>query len=191
MQSTDLPFDVTGATVPFKIIIIYENLAAGIRAQETAERLSKQLNPDTEMNVDLWKFDLLAHTSMQERAARDAADADMLIVSADANTKLPVHVRSWLERLLPVVERPEARRALVALLAADREHRVTWEAEDVRDYLQHVAAEQGMDFFCKNDPAPSKADDIAHPRDLPANSHLFLDEAFTPDISWRRWGIND
>lgn len=179
------------AVPPFKIVIVYGNLTDGIRAQETAERLGKELASETAVSVALWKFDVLNYPSMQEQAAFDAVGADMLIVSADANVKLPVHVRDWLEHVLPMAKQPETQGALVALLAAD-EQRVTWEVQhDVRNFLEQVARKNGMDFFARDEQKDPALNGITPQQDLAANTLVFLDEPFTPDVGWRRWGIND
>src|SRR5262245_59931785 len=134
MPPSSFAYDVLTLPAKFKVVIIYESLAAGIRAQETAERLAQQLPSETEVSVSLWKFDLLNYLTMQDRPAIDAADADMLIVSAEANSKLPIQVRDGLEYVLPI-QGGGARRAMVALLGHEQTSRVTWGGADVQDYL--------------------------------------------------------
>ncbi|HEX4351098.1 MAG TPA: hypothetical protein VH251_11955 [Verrucomicrobiae bacterium] len=191
MHSTSRAGAAASAPV-FKIVIVYGSLKDGIRAQETAERLGKELAQETEVNVALWKFDVLHYPSMQEQAAFDAAAADMLIISADANAMLPAQVREWLEHVLPSVKHPETQGALVALLGEDGQKRITWTPQhEVRDFLEQVARKNGMDFFIKNDGANSELSGIAPKQDLAVDTLVFLDEPFTPDVGWRRWGIND
>jgi len=195
LPATDAPV----SPAPFKIVIVYENLTAGIRAQETVERLGKQMNTEAGVSVALWKFDVLEYPSMQEQAAQDAADADMLIISTGINTLPPVSVRDWLEHVLPVARQQnpragiiEVRCALVALLNQEDQNRVTWGSQNnVRDYLEQIAINQGMDFFCKHEETTPEAGSVAPKQNFPASPLMFLDESFTPDVGWRRWGIND
>jgi len=179
------------ATAPFKIVILYQNLTGGIRAREMAERLGSQANSQAELNVMLWKFDVLEYPSMQELAAQDAASADMLIVAADLEKLPPVSVRDWLEHVLPVARGKDTNCALVAMLRPGEEGRITWSSQnEVRDYFQQVAVKLAMDFFCKIDSDPAETGS-GRKQDLTEGNLLFLDESFTPDARWRRWGINE
>ena len=68
--------------VVFKIVIAYENFAAGIRAKKMLERLTSELQPDFQINSDVWKFEMLGHRRLREQATTEASEADMIVVSA-------------------------------------------------------------------------------------------------------------
>lgn len=187
MQTEILHSKIASDTTPFHIVIIYENFTAGIRAQETAERLANQLQSDVEISVELWKFDLLAYPSTCSQAARDIATADMVVVSTDSRDKLPPYVREWLETALPIGQSNP--RALVAIVGED-EAGITWETTEACDYLRQLAHKMGMDFFCNGDETLPDLEQLSR-NPVQSGNLLFLEETMTPEIGWRRWGIND
>lgn len=130
------------------------------RIQRQVERLC-----DDEMDVApvYWNFALLRHQGLQEWAVMEAASAAIIILSLSGANELPEHVKSWAQRI-PV--RAEAgRAALVALIGANGKVRPAWE-EDIQ-FLQGIADERGLDFFCNQNGGWGIG--AAPPRDRSAN----------------------
>lgn len=136
-----------------KIILVHENLIAGIAALAVLRRLVAQLEAELEIksgawHVDsnVWKFEMLRDPELRVQAAAEAAEADMIIISV-GNAGLPASVRDWLESALPMKDGRPA--ALVALL--DRGNAASGEPPRSGAYLRRLAERYGLDFFCNSD----------------------------------------
>ena len=124
--------------VSIKIVIAYDNAATGKRAEAIYERLAKRLGNNFDFEQRLWRFDVLEEADVRAEAARDAADADIVIVATNEDKKLPEGVQTWLENSL---QRHSGAAALVALL----DH----SSAPVQPYLEEVARRGGVDFFAQ------------------------------------------
>jgi hypothetical protein len=124
--------------VSIKIVIAYDSAANGKRAEAIYERLAKRLGNNFDFEQRLWRFDVLEEENVRAQAARDAADADIVIVATNEDKKLPEGVQDWLESSL---QKHSGAAALVALL----EH----PSAPVQPYLEEVARRGGMDFFAQ------------------------------------------
>ena len=124
--------------VSIKIVIAYDSTANGKRAEAIYERLAKRLGNNFDFEQRLWRFDVLEEENVRAQAARDAADADIVIVATNEDKKLPEGVQDWLESSL---QKHSGAAALVALL----EH----SSAPVQPYLEEVARRGGMDFFAQ------------------------------------------
>jgi hypothetical protein len=124
--------------VSIKIVIAYDSAATGKRAEAIYERLARRLGNRFDFKQRLWRFDVLEQESLRAEAARDTADADIVIVATNQGKKLPDGVQNWLESSL---QRHSGAAALVALL----DH----PSAPVQPYLEEVARRGGMDFFAQ------------------------------------------
>jgi hypothetical protein len=124
--------------VSIKIVIAYDSAATGRRAEAIYERLASRLGRNFDFEQRLWRFDVLEEENLRAEAARDAADADIVIVATNENRKLPEGVQNWLESSL---QQHRGAAALVALL----DH----PSAPVQPYLEEVARRGGMDFFAQ------------------------------------------
>jgi hypothetical protein len=139
MQARVLPspaIDLQNSSI--KIVIAYDNAATARRAEAIYERLARRLGDDFDFEQRLWRFDVLEQEAVRAEAAKDAADADIVIVATNADQQLPAGVQSWLESSL---QQHAGGAALVALL----EH----PSPPVQPYLEDVARRGGMDFFAQ------------------------------------------
>src|SRR5258705_6226153 len=125
-----------------KVVIVYDHLETAKRAEEIYERLAERLGHNFEFELRLWRFDVLDDEGFRAEAARDTADADIVIVATYTDAELPPGVQNWLESSL---QHRTAGAALVALLQHS--------GAPVTPYLQDVARRSGMDFFAQ---APSE-----------------------------------
>lgn len=132
------PQFVNSDNVSIKIVIAYDSAANGKRAKAIYERLAKRLGNNFDFEQRLWRFDVLEEEDVRAQAARDAADADIVIVATNQDKKLPEGVQDWLESSL---RKHSGAAALVALL----DH----PSAPVQPYLEEVARRGGMDFFAQ------------------------------------------
>jgi hypothetical protein len=178
---------------PFRIVIAYEDFDTGLRAKEMLARLSNELNPEFEVQRDVWKFELLGHSPLRKQAALEASAADMILIAARAETELPEHVKSWIEEW--AAQRDGRVAALVALLDQEEAEPVLpGQAPALCAFLQQTAEAAGMDFFCKTGNWQQQDFEYVffetthHPA---APKPQILEEVLYQEGSRREWGIND
>jgi hypothetical protein len=176
----------------FNVVIAYEDFETGKQAKRTFDFLAEQLKDECQFTNQMWKFDVLNIPKLREMAAKDAAGADIVIISCHARSELAPEVRAWIE--LWLAERNEAI-ALVALL--DSPPGFTMETIALRKYLADVALRGGMEFFVQPDDLMTLARPMQRaqpstgqsaPIDLAVAS---LARAVEREGKFPRWGINE
>jgi hypothetical protein len=80
------------------VLVLYEDLGTALLAKRTLDRLSEQLHGESRISTWLWRLDLLAESLLAERAAIEAAAAEVIIVSLRGRAGLRAEVRTWLDR---------------------------------------------------------------------------------------------
>jgi hypothetical protein len=141
-----LKTNLTATTLPaktlFHVVIVYEDAAAATGAMQTWSFLKKQLEPDFELRVSMWKFDLLQNGEMQELAVNDALEANLIIVASHTGTTLPMEIESWVQ--LWASRKRDDSAALIALLDQSAHAQAKWATFD---FLKGAAARAGMQFL--------------------------------------------
>src|SRR5207237_823647 len=112
------------------------------QAKSTYDFLAENLGGECQFNNQMWKFDVLGIPKLREMAAKDAAAADIIIISCHGISELPSTVKSWIELWLS--EKINAI-ALVALF--DSAHDPFSQIPGIRDYLSGVARRAQIEFF--------------------------------------------
>jgi len=74
----------------FKIVIAYDGLTAAQRASGLRARLAAHFGPEFGIEDAAWNFALLAHPRLSEEAARQAVEADMIVIAANDDSELPL-----------------------------------------------------------------------------------------------------
>jgi hypothetical protein len=177
------------AKTALSILIAYGEKNAGQRAMRICRGLMRGLKEDYDFGVDLWKFDALQVPTMARIADRNAARADLIVISSDA-PNLPYSAKLWIEGII----RKEAGRprALVALLPDGRDG--TAPAHPSHSYLRDAARRGGMEFICEPDGAAA-ADRADRPMTGPPEGMetptAILGDALRFPGTTPRWGINE
>ena len=125
------------------------------QAKQSLDLLPLSLGAETAWDTRLWRLDLLGEPLLAERAALEAAAADVIVLSLHGYNDLPVEACNWLNRWLHYKQdRPYA---LAALLDADPAH--PGSEHPVAAYLQRVAQAARVQLFCsfRNAPDPASA----------------------------------
>ncbi len=176
------------STPDFRVLLAYQDFAAGLRAKEFFDRLVQDHGGVFRFICHLWKFDLLQAPGLEDQAVAEAAKADMIVIAAHDHSTLPPTVKAWFERWL---RRNRIPGALVALVdASDPRHGTSSEmCASLREF-----AERGrMKFFCKGQaPAPTgfpfaRQNNEQSPRTAP----LALEGGFSRLPAQSHWGINE
>src|SRR3954452_20708038 len=85
------------ANTTFNVVIAYEDFETGKKAKGTYDFLVQNLGPECDFENQMWKFDVLGIPKLMELAAKDAANADIVIISCHSGSHLPEEVVSWME----------------------------------------------------------------------------------------------
>jgi hypothetical protein len=135
----------------FNVVMAYEDFDTGKHAKRTYDFLAEHLGGDCQLSHQMWKFEVLRLPKLREMAAKDAATADIILVSSHGGSDLPPEVKSWLELWL---REPGNPLALVALFDCSREH-----TGSIRAYLASIARRARIAFFAQPDELPQPGRD--------------------------------
>jgi hypothetical protein len=171
------------------ILTLFEDIPTGKRGKQVYDYLSNHLSADFRFNHQLWKLSVLGTPMVRELAAKDAAEADILIFSVHGDDELAPEVKSWLDVWIGQRGTPIA---LVALFDPENKH--SEPAIATRRYLQEVAHFGQMDFFTE-----PEQEVTAEAAELASQQRFDFEDGFggvsAEEIGeWRttpRWGIND
>jgi hypothetical protein len=130
-----------GAPV-FSVVLVFEDFSTGKRAKRAYDFLAANLTHEWHVVSQMWKFEVLGIPELREMAAKDAAMANLIIVSSRGDRELPAHVKDWIETWLGY--RGEAV-AIVALFDSPPER--AGQAQATQTYLEGVAKRGQLEFF--------------------------------------------
>lgn len=171
------------------LFVAYEDFEAGCHAESLCNHLGRAEGCD--LDLKLWRFDMLQEISARIAAHSDAADADVVVVSWSSSGPLPNDVLLWLEqwangRLVRDV-------ALAALPAGARSGSDA--GSPAFESLRRIAANHGITLLC---------DWSGGLRDLPEDLWNDLQsrvQTVTPTLNrileaphndpYTHWGLND
>lgn len=167
------------------VVIAYEDLETGKRAMKTYDYMVEQLGEQCLFTNQMWKFDVLAVPKLKEIAAKDAASAEIIIVSAHEGKQLPAEVKSWVELWLSYGTQASA---LVGLFGAESVE------NPVRTYLADVARRAKIEFFCQPGIWPGtfpRHNTSAQIWERNEKTFSFLANVMQDEPATSHWGINE
>jgi hypothetical protein len=130
-----------------RVVMVYEDLCTGLRAKRALDRLPGDFMMSAGFQQRLWRTDLLRIPVLNEQAAREAGQADVVIISLHGNGELPEEIRDLFETWLKYKqERPYGLGVLL-----DREVMICEREDPVLEHMQEVAKRSGADLFCGYD----------------------------------------
>lgn len=187
VQYPPLTLSEQDATSSLNIVIAYEDFEAGKHAKSTYDFLEAQLGREFQISNQMWKFDVLCIPKLREMAAKDAAMADIIIISSRGG-ELGSEVKTWIETWM---SRNSQVLAMVVLFTGGgvdpRERNAT------REYLFEMARLGRMEFFAQPDDWPGRHN--GQEQRLNCSTGTFkalstLAGAVEHDV-YPRWGINE
>lgn len=125
----------------FKIVQIYSDRSGFQLVSQASLRLRREFERSDWAETS-WNTELLRSPKLRMLAAREAAEADIVLVAAEEGAGISPEVGQWLE-LWRRRSRP-TRSTLVALLRRN----APTDSPLVEDALHTFAISAGMDFFC-------------------------------------------
>jgi hypothetical protein len=153
-----------------RVSVACADFAASRRAEAMLEQVSGGAASRDRLNCSLWSFDLLAMPAMRQRAAADAAAADIIVIAAHGEADFSEAVKDWVSQW--VSKKQDRPRALVCALdwgrgAAEGMHRVI-------SQLKQIAQLGNMDFFSNQEDKElgavlTRTDSAASPGNLRLN----------------------
>jgi hypothetical protein len=175
------PADFDGNS-QFNVVIAYEDFETGKRAMKTYEYLLENLGHECRFNNQMWKFDVLSVSKLRDMAARDAATADLVIVSAHGANELPADVKKWIE--LWLLERKNTI-ALVGLFDPGAGE------NPVLSYLTNVAQSGQIEFFSQPGLWPGRAQGTSEEWERNDRTFSVIADVVQRESSLSHWGINE
>src|SRR5258706_2790481 len=79
------------------VVIAYEDFETGKQGKKTCDVLAENLGDGCKLSSQMWKFDVLGIPKLREMAAKDAAQADIVMISCHGHYDLPIEVKAWIE----------------------------------------------------------------------------------------------
>jgi len=166
-----------------KVLLLYEDLTTGLQARQLLEGIASRLDLEADLDLRLWRFDLLREPALLERAVSEAAEADVVVLSAHGSGDLPPAVRLWLGQWL--ARKGDRPLALAVVLDPDMEREPA--PTRLLESLRGLSGTAGVEVFLHRaqGPQPAATSQGLHP--LPKSSHSQFEDSW----SLREWGIND
>lgn len=160
-QIDDGEFDVRDQ---FHAVILYDRAEAGRRALSQLRNVTDPLAEGLELQIRLWRLDVLADDTADTTAAEDLAAADLLVLALDDDGSLNDSSR---ERLQAAVYQLRGQGATVVILTGG----TAAHAPAGFDFLHDFAMEAGVGFLFPSAgqvPAGTKLAFTTRPRRAPA-----------------------
>jgi len=174
------------ASEAFRVVVGYEDYASGVRAMQLYNHILEVCD-ESELQLNVWKFEPLGMIKLREAAAAEAVHADLVLISVRGDRVLPKEATDWIESWIHL--KSTITSALGLLL--DQQFVSHSNAEHTRRYLQELTSEAGIDFITSQS---MKAEDNPSFEKLfersTASSNL-LESILQRDRSVDHWGINE
>ncbi len=134
---------------PLTIVVIYNDLAAAMRAAQTLERVGNKFFGRLEQRLMPVPVAHLSDPARFDHLLSDASSADMIIVSFNGPSELPPLLKQWIESCLG--QRRSGDSAVVALLSSNE--RLDAPDSPRYQFMKNAARAAGLDYFAPM-PAP-------------------------------------
>lgn len=93
-----IPDRIGAATPPFKAVLLYEDVAARMKARQIASSAINRFGPVCTFNTALWSIEQTAIASLSELSASETTDADIAIISLRDGHGLSSSLRMWVNQ---------------------------------------------------------------------------------------------
>jgi hypothetical protein len=127
----------------WSVVIVYENNAARDEATRFCNQLVEKFWSQCEFDLSWLSFEKLHTLKFATEAARKAAEADLVIFSAQPEGDMPIAIEAWIEHWLS--QRREREGALVGLLGQQPGRAPELAGKHV--FLRRIANRAGMDYL--------------------------------------------
>jgi hypothetical protein len=174
----------------FNVVILYEDFESGTHAKRTYDLLATNLGQDCRFWNHMWKFDVLCIPKLGELAARDAASADIVIVSCHGANPMGESVKQWFGSW---GQQPIRGIGLIVLFTHPEENLTT--TQEIRHFFDELARQGNMEFFAQPKESSGSNGRTEHfvfeRRSNFAEKALFTLQQAAEEPVPPRWGINE
>jgi hypothetical protein len=132
----------------FAVLAVHEDSGTGARAEEFCQTLATYLGRTAAISKEMWLLTELRTSPLRAIAAREAAAADLVIVSLHHAETTPDEVKSWLDLCL----KQRGNRPAVLLALFDPLYLGT--SSSIQSYLREVAQRGKMEFLARTEEKP-------------------------------------
>ncbi len=132
----------------FAVSAVHEDSTTGARTEEFCESLVRSLNQDCKFSKEMWLLTELRTSQLRTIAAREAAAADLVIVSVHHAETLPEEVQSWIDLWV------KQKRSRPAVLLALFDPLYLGTSSSMQAYLRQVAQKANMEFLARSEEKP-------------------------------------
>jgi hypothetical protein len=138
---------------PLSIVVIYNDMHAALRAAQTLERLGKKFFGKLKQRLMPVPVAHLSDPARFDHLLSDASSADMIIVSFNGPSELPVILKKWVEGCLEQKRIGDS--AVVALLSSNE--RLDKPDSPRYQFMKNATRAAGLDFFAPKAAAGEEA----------------------------------
>lgn len=147
--------------VSLNVLAVYSDREGAQIAGRVCASLRRKLGRDFQIDQSNWNAELLRSPKLRVLAAREAMNADLVIMAAAEGADLPDEVTAWLD--LWRGREKSAPAALVALLKRENIE----VPHLVEDRLQRFATSAHMNFFCHSEVQNAPEEEQGEELELP------------------------
>jgi hypothetical protein len=173
-----------------RVLVIYEDLETGLRARQTLDHTVRQLAAEADAHVNLWRFDLLSEPRLRQRAAEEAAEADIVFCSAHGQRELPAIVNLWLQEWFG----NKSGKPCALAVSLDAHAKDTPPATRMMEAIETAARLAGVDVFLHLGEVQTEFETAAANIQQRAERRTMVVDELLHEAEPRRfrdWGINE
>ncbi len=138
------------------VVIIYNDMHAAVRAGHLLERFGRKFHGRMEPRIQAMQLDQLHDQGIYNKALKNAASADMIIVSVSGPDSFPGALKQWVQDC--TAQQREGDAAVVALLGSTEQ--VEAPSSPRLQYLKNAARASGLEFYAPR--TTDNADAVFH-----------------------------
>jgi hypothetical protein len=143
VKSRSLAPDSSEGRPRLEVLLAYDDVESGFRGKAAIDRLAAQLREQLDVALNVWRFDLLEESCFGQEALRVMQQADVIVLAAHAQERLPEALSFWLAGWLG--QRAEEPPALV--ISLDEKCKDSPEATEMVAHLKEAANAAGAELF--------------------------------------------
>lgn len=87
----------SSAGAALRVVILYEDFAMGCQARQMLESLRAQWGRGHSLALEIWRLDVLSEPDLGRAAARDAVNADLVVVACRRDHEIAELVKAWFD----------------------------------------------------------------------------------------------
>lgn len=126
-----------------RLFVVYDSDSSNLEAIETSDFVEHELGSDILLDKSFWHGELLKAATLRDEAAREAADADIIILALSEELEGATEIRAWVDEWQQMRNKSGG---LMAVVPSTSKNEST---QSFIDYLQEAALTMDMDFLCK------------------------------------------